>query len=98
MEIIAVDIGGTHRASRSLIERGCALMTEPVTQRPRDHSSLQLAWQAFGTSRSAAPARARRRSSPRRSTMISSLTNNPDHPPRLIRERFSSSTSVTAGQ
>jgi glucokinase len=50
MEVIAVDIGGTHaRFAIAEVENGRVVhMGEPVTQKTAEHGSLQLAWQAFG--------------------------------------------------
>ncbi|TKD50258.1 glucokinase [Sphingomonas baiyangensis] len=92
MEIVAVDIGGTHaRFAIAEVEGGRVVrMDEPVTQKTAEHGSLQLAWQAFGAAagrplpRAAAIAVA----SPINPDLIK-LTNNPwiIRPP-LIRERL----------
>ncbi|WP_033922536.1 glucokinase [Sphingomonas sp. 37zxx] len=92
MEIIAVDIGGTHaRFAIAEVENGRVVsMSDPITQKTKDHSSLQLAWQAFGEAlgrplpRAAGIAIA----SPINDEMIR-MTNNPwiIRPP-LIQERL----------
>ncbi|WP_448501434.1 glucokinase [Sphingomonas sp.] len=92
MEIVAVDIGGTHaRFAIAEIDGGRVVrLDEPVTQKTSEHGSLQLAWQAFGETlgrplpRAAAIAIA----SPINGDVIK-LTNNPwiIRPP-LIRERL----------
>jgi glucokinase len=50
MEVVAVDIGGTHArfAVAEVAEGRVVSMAEPVTQKVAEHPSLQLAWQAFG--------------------------------------------------
>jgi glucokinase len=50
MEVVAVDIGGTHaRFSIAEVADGRVVsITDPITQKVADHPSLQLAWQAFG--------------------------------------------------
>jgi glucokinase len=50
MEVVAVDIGGTHArfAVAEVAEGRVVAMSEPVTQKVAEHPSLQLAWQAFG--------------------------------------------------
>jgi glucokinase len=50
MQVVAVDIGGTHaRFAIAEVERGRVVsISDPVTQKVAEHSSLQLAWQAFG--------------------------------------------------
>jgi glucokinase len=92
MEIVAVDIGGTHaRFAIAEVDVGRVVrLDEPVTQKTSEHGSLQLAWQAFGEAlgrplpRAAAIAIA----SPINGDVIK-LTNNPwiIRPP-LIRERL----------
>lgn len=92
MEVVAVDIGGTHaRFAIAEVEGGRVVrIDEPVTQKTAEHGSLQLAWQAFGEAagrplpRAAAIAVA----SPINPELIK-LTNNPwiIRPP-LIRERL----------
>lgn len=49
MEVVAVDIGGTHaRFAIAEVEGGRVVrMDEPVTQKTAEHGSLQLAWQGF---------------------------------------------------
>ncbi|PCD01528.1 glucokinase [Sphingomonas spermidinifaciens] len=92
MEVVAVDIGGTHaRFAIAEVEGGRVVRIDnPVTQKTAEHGSLQLAWQAFGEAagrplpRAAAIAVA----SPINPDLIK-LTNNPwiIRPP-LIRERL----------
>ncbi|WP_315764828.1 glucokinase [Sphingomonas sp. Y38-1Y] len=92
MEVVAVDIGGTHaRFAIAEVEGGRVVrIDDPVTQKTAEHGSLQLAWQAFGEAagrplpRAAAIAVA----SPINPDLIK-LTNNPwiIRPP-LIRERL----------
>ncbi|SEM56083.1 glucokinase [Sphingomonas gellani] len=50
MEIVAVDIGGTHaRFAIAEVEDGHVLtLGEPTTLKTAEHASLQTAWQAFG--------------------------------------------------
>lgn len=50
MEVVAVDIGGTHArfAVAEVAEGRVVSISEPVTQKVAEHPSLQLAWQAFG--------------------------------------------------
>ena len=96
MEVVAVDIGGTHaRFAIAEVEKGRVVsMGEPVTQKVAEHASLQLAWQAYGETlgrpmpRAAAIAVA----SPINSELIK-LTNNPwiIRPP-LIPERLGADT------
>jgi glucokinase len=49
MQIVAVDIGGTHaRFALAEVENGRVVqLGEPVTQKTAEHASLQTAWQAF---------------------------------------------------
>ncbi|MBR0551220.1 glucokinase [Stakelama marina] len=92
MEIVAVDIGGTHaRFAIAEVEDGKVVsLSEPITQKTAEHASLQTAWQDFGEQlgrplpRSAAIAVA----SPINQELIK-LTNNPwiIRPP-LIHERL----------
>lgn len=92
MEVVAVDIGGTHaRFAIAEVEEGRVVsIGEPVTQKTAEHGSFQLAWQAsareFGRDmpRAAAIAIA----SPINDELIK-LTNNPwiIRPP-LIHERL----------
>ena len=51
MEIVAVDIGGTHaRFALATVEHGRVThIGDPVTLKTAEHASLQLAWEAFGT-------------------------------------------------
>ena len=50
MEVVAVDIGGTHaRFAIAEVEGGRVVsISEPITQKTADHASLQLAWEAYG--------------------------------------------------
>ncbi|KQM65720.1 glucokinase [Sphingomonas sp. Leaf17] len=52
MEIVSVDIGGTHaRFAIAEVEDGRVVhLGEPVTQKTAEHASLQTAWQAFEAS------------------------------------------------
>jgi glucokinase len=92
MQVVAVDIGGTHaRFAIAEVGNGRVLsISDPVTQKVAEHSSLQLAWQAFGETlggpmpRAAAIAVA----SPVNDELIK-LTNNPwIIRPQLIPERL----------
>ncbi len=48
MELVAVDIGGTHaRFAIATITDGAIALGEPVTLHTRDHASLQTAWEDF---------------------------------------------------
>jgi glucokinase len=49
MELVAVDIGGTHArfAIASVAGDGAVTLTEPVTLETSDHASLKTAWEAF---------------------------------------------------
>lgn len=49
MEVVAVDIGGTHaRFAIAEVEGGRVVkLGEPITQKTAEHASLQTAWQAF---------------------------------------------------
>ncbi|TPG09664.1 glucokinase [Sphingomonas oligophenolica] len=49
MEVVAVDIGGTHaRFAIAEVENGRVVsLGDPVTQQTAEHASLQTAWQAF---------------------------------------------------
>lgn len=96
MEVVAVDIGGTHArfAIAEVAEGRVVAISEPVTQKVAEHPSLQLAWQAFGESlgrplpRAAAIALA----SPIKGDLIK-LTNNPwIIRPTLIPERLGAET------
>lgn len=92
MEIVAVDIGGTHaRFAIAEIEEGRVVrLDDEITMKTVDHGSLQLAWQAFGAQlgrplpRAAAIAVA----SPVGGELIK-LTNNPwIIRPALVKERL----------
>ena len=92
MEVVAVDIGGTHaRFAIAELENGRVVrLDKEVTQKTSDHASLQLAWQAFGKTldrplpRAAAIAVA----SPVGGELIK-LTNNPwIIRPALVKERL----------
>jgi glucokinase len=50
MEVVAVDIGGTHArfAVAEVAEGRVVSISAPVTQKVVEHPSLQLAWQAYG--------------------------------------------------
>ncbi|MEZ0496586.1 glucokinase [Sphingomonas sp. IW22] len=92
MEVVAVDIGGTHaRFAIAEVEGGRVVrMDEPVTQKTAEHGSLQLAWQGFAekAGRPLPRAAAIAVASPINPDLIK-LTNNPwiIRPP-LIRERL----------
>lgn len=92
MEVVAVDIGGTHArfAIAEIADGRVVSLGDPVTQKTADHASLQLAWQAF--------ARAADRPLPRAAAIavaspvndeLIKLTNNPwiIRPP-LVKERL----------
>ncbi len=92
MEVVAVDIGGTHaRFAIAEVENGRVVrLDDEVTMKTVDHASLQLAWQAFGKTldrplpRAAAIAVA----SPIGGDLIK-LTNNPwIIRPALVKERL----------
>ncbi|KRC81872.1 glucokinase [Sphingomonas sp. Root241] len=96
MEVVTVDIGGTHArfAVAEVAEGRVVSISEPVTQKVAEHPSLQLAWQAFGETlgrplpRAAAIAVA----SPVGGEVIK-LTNNPwIIRPALIPERLGAQT------
>ena len=96
MEVVSVDIGGTHaRFAIAEVEGGRVVsISDPVTQKVAEHPSLQLAWQAFGETlgrpmpRAAAIAVA----SPVGGELIK-LTNNPwIIRPALIPERLGAET------
>ncbi|MCP3733027.1 glucokinase [Sphingomonas sp. MG17] len=80
MDVVAVDIGGTHaRFAIAQVEGGRVVaMGEPVTQKTADHASLQLAWEAFAASAARALPRAAAIAvaSPVNGELIK-LTNNP---------------------
>ncbi|MCH4892477.1 MULTISPECIES: glucokinase [unclassified Sphingomonas] len=50
MEIVTVDIGGTHaRFAIAEVDDGRVIsLSEPMTQKTAEHASLQTAWEAFG--------------------------------------------------
>ncbi|WP_448657651.1 glucokinase [Sphingomonas sp. CJ99] len=92
MEIVTVDIGGTHaRFAIAEVDEGkVQSLGQPITLKTAEHGSLQLAWQHFGREigrplpRAAAIAVA----SPINSDLIK-LTNNPwIIRPQLINERL----------
>jgi glucokinase len=92
MEVVAVDIGGTHaRFAIAEIAKGRVVsLGDAVTQKTAEHASLQTAWEAFGDAlgrplpRAAAIAVA----SPVGGELIK-LTNNPwIIRPALVRERL----------
>ncbi len=96
MEVVAVDIGGTHaRFAIAEVRNGrVASISDPVTQKVAEHASLQLAWQAYGETigrpmpRAAAIAVA----SPVNDELIK-LTNNPwIIRPQLIPDRLGAET------
>jgi glucokinase len=49
MQIVAIDIGGTHaRFALAEVEAGCVIkLGEPVTMKTAEHASFQTAWEAF---------------------------------------------------
>ncbi|RYD57248.1 MAG: glucokinase [Sphingomonadales bacterium] len=96
MQVVAVDIGGTHArfAIAEVAEGRVVSLSEPVKQKVSEHSSLQLAWRAYGETlghpmpRAAAIAVA----SPITGDLIK-LTNNPwIIRPALIPERLGAET------
>ncbi len=50
MEIVTVDIGGTHArfAIAEVADGRVVSLSEPMTQKTAEHASLQTAWEAFG--------------------------------------------------
>lgn len=96
MEVVAVDIGGTHaRFAIAEVANGRVVsITDPVTQKVAEHASLQLAWQAYGETlgRPLPRAAAIGVASPVNGELIK-LTNNPwiIRPP-LIPERLGADT------
>lgn len=92
MEVVAIDIGGTHaRFALAQVDAGRVVsMGDPVTQKVADHSSLQLAWEAYAATltRPMPKAAAIAVASPITGDIIK-LTNNPwiIHP-ALIPERL----------
>lgn len=96
MEVVAVDIGGTHaRFAIAEVEKGRVIrMGEPVTQKVAEHPSLQLAWQAYGETlgRPLPSAAAIAVASPVGGELIK-LTNNPwIIRPALIPDRLGAET------
>lgn len=96
MEVVAVDIGGTHArfAIAEVSEGRVVSMGAPVTQKVAEHASLQLAWQAFGDTLGRAMPRAAAIAvaSPVGGELIK-LTNNPwIIRPALIPERLGAET------
>jgi glucokinase len=92
MEVVAVDIGGTHaRFAIADVGGGRVLsLGEPMTQKTAEHASLQTAWEAFAKAQGGAlpPAAAISVASPITGDMIR-LTNNPwIIRPSLIPERL----------
>ena len=92
MEVVAVDIGGTHArfAVAEVAEGRVVSISEPMTQKVAEHPSLQLAWQAFGEAlgRPLPKAAALAVASPVGGDIIK-LTNNPwIIRPALIPERL----------
>ncbi len=96
MEVVAVDIGGTHArfAVAEVAEGRVVSLSEPITQKVAEHPSLQLAWRAFGEKlgRPVPKAAAIAVASPINGDLIK-LTNNPwiIRPP-LIPERLGADT------
>ncbi|WP_213980762.1 glucokinase [Sphingomonas sp. dw_22] len=96
MEVVAVDIGGTHArfAVADVADGRVVSMSEPMTQKVAEHPSLQLAWLAFGEAlgRPLPSAAAIAVASPINSELIK-LTNNPwIIRPQLIPERLGADT------
>ena len=96
MEVVAVDIGGTHArfAIAEVADGRVVSIGEPVTQKVADHPSLQLAWQAFGDTlgRPTPKAAAIALASPINDELIK-LTNNPwIIRPKLIPDRLGAET------
>ena len=92
MEVVAVDIGGTHaRFAIAEVEGGRVVhLGEPVTQKVAEHGSLQLAWRAFErhAGRPLPRAASLAVASPVNDTLIK-LTNNPwIISPPLMNERL----------
>lgn len=96
MEVVAVDIGGTHArfALAEVAEGRVVAISAPVTQKVAEHPSLQLAWRAFGEQlgRPLPKAAAIAVASPVNNDLIK-LTNNPwiIRPP-LIPDRLGADT------
>jgi glucokinase len=96
MQVVAVDIGGTHaRFALAEVENGRVVsLAEPMTQKTAEHASLQTAWEAFGAhlGRPLPAAAAISVASPITGDMIR-LTNNPwIIRPSLIPERLGAPT------
>jgi glucokinase len=96
MEVVAVDIGGTHArfAVAEVAEGRVVSISEPITQKVAEHPSLQLAWQAYGEAlgRPLPKAAALAVASPVGGDVIK-LTNNPwVIRPALIPERLGADT------
>ena len=96
MDVVAVDIGGTHaRFAIAEVAGGQVVsLGEPVTLKTAEHASLQTAWQAFGARHGASlpAAAAISVASPITGDMIR-LTNNPwIIRPSLIPERLGAAT------
>lgn len=96
MEVVAVDIGGTHArfAVAEVADGRVVAISEPVTQKVAEHPSLQLAWQAYGETlgRPLPKAAAIAVASPVGGEIIK-LTNNPwIIRPALIPERLGADT------
>lgn len=96
MEVVAVDIGGTHaRFAVAEVEAGHVVsLGEPVTHKTAEHASLQTAWQAFEAEHGRPLPRAAAISvaSPITGDVIR-LTNNPwIIRPSLIPERLNAET------
>jgi glucokinase len=96
MEVVTVDIGGTHArfAVAEVAEGRVVSISEPVTQKVAEHPSLQLAWQAYGETlgRPLPKAAAIAVASPVGGEVIK-LTNNPwIIRPALIPERLGADT------
>ena len=92
MDVVSVDIGGTHaRFALAVVEQGRVVsLAEPTTLKTAEHASLQTAWQAFAAAqpRPLPPAAAFSIASPITGDMIR-LTNNPwIIRPSLIPERL----------
>jgi glucokinase len=96
MEVVAVDIGGTHaRFSIAEVDGGKVVkLGDPITQKTAEHASLQTAWQDFGDKigRPLPNAAAIAVASPIGGDVIK-LTNNPwIIRPALIPERLGAET------
>jgi glucokinase len=96
MEVVAVDIGGTHaRFAIAEVAGGRVVaIGDPVTLKVANHPSLQLAWQAYGekVQRKLPAAAAIAVASPVNDELIK-LTNNPwIIRPKLIPERLGAET------